>query len=185
MINAGEGFEINNVSFGYLNHRIVFYLLNFHVKSRHTYFVRAGTMSDEEDYKSDGPLSEQGIEYARKMTEALEKHREDERKTMIELGGPDLPLRPLTVWTSTRRRAVETAQFLFEQGYTVRQRTQLSALNPGVCEKMSERRIRQQYPEEVVKHEQDPYHHRYPRAEVRLYGFGNASVGWLTSTVLP
>ena len=42
----------------------------------------------------------------------------------------------------------------------------MSQLNPGVCEKMSERRIRLQYPEEVEKHEADPYHHRYPRAEV-------------------
>ena len=43
----------------------------------------------------------------------------------------------------------------------------MSQLNPGVCEKMSERRIRMEYPEEVAKHEADPYHHRYPRAEVR------------------
>ena len=41
----------------------------------------------------------------------------------------------------------------------------MSQLNPGVCEKMSEKKIRQEYPEEVAKHEQDPYHHRYPRAE--------------------
>jgi broad specificity phosphatase PhoE len=31
---------------------------------------------------------------------------------------------------------------------------------------MSEERIRQEYPDEVAKHEIDPYHHRYPRAEV-------------------
>lgn len=42
----------------------------------------------------------------------------------------------------------------------------MSQLNPGVCEKMSERRIRLEYPDEVAKHETDPYHHRYPRAEV-------------------
>ena len=42
----------------------------------------------------------------------------------------------------------------------------MSQLNPGVCEKMSERRIRAEYPDEVIKHEADPYHHRYPRAEV-------------------
>ena len=42
----------------------------------------------------------------------------------------------------------------------------MSQLNPGVCEKMSERRIRAELPDEVTKHEADPYHHRYPRAEV-------------------
>ena len=30
---------------------------------------------------------------------------------------------------------------------------------------MSEERIREEYPLEVEKHEADPYHHRYPRAE--------------------
>ena len=42
----------------------------------------------------------------------------------------------------------------------------MSQLNPGVCEKMSESKIRGLFPEEVAKHEADPYHHRYPRAEV-------------------
>ena len=100
------------------------------------------------------------------MTETLMNHRESERQKLIELGGPDQPSKPLIVWTSTRRRTVETAQFLFEKGYRVRQRSQMSQLKPGVCEKMSEARIRSEFPEEVSKHEADPYHHRYPRAEV-------------------
>lgn len=40
MINAGERLIVNNRSFGYLSNRIVFYLLNLHIKSRHTYFAR-------------------------------------------------------------------------------------------------------------------------------------------------
>lgn len=40
MINAGQRLMVNNRNFGYLHHRIVFYLLNLHIKSRHTYFVR-------------------------------------------------------------------------------------------------------------------------------------------------
>jgi broad specificity phosphatase PhoE len=68
-------------------------------------------------------------------------------------------------------RTIETSQYLYEHGYSVRQRSQMSQLNPGVCEKKSEKRIRLEYPEEVVKHEADPYHHRYPRAEVGLQAF--------------
>ncbi|KAL9641047.1 MAG: hypothetical protein Q9204_000360 [Flavoplaca sp. TL-2023a] len=165
MFNAGERLTINNCSFGYLSHRIVFYLLNLHIKSRHTYFARAGTTSDEDSYKTDAGLSDQGRLYAEKMGQALLQHREGERLASVERGGPDMPLKPLRVWTSTRRRTAETAEWLYEQGYSVRQRTQLSQLNPGVCEKMSERRIRAEMPEEVAKHEADPYHHRYPRAE--------------------
>lgn len=47
MINAGERLIVNNVSFGYLSNRIVFYLLNLHIKSRRTYFARVRNGSVE------------------------------------------------------------------------------------------------------------------------------------------
>ena len=166
MINAGERLVINNKSFGYLSHRIVFYLLNLHIKSRRTFFARAGTTLEEESFKADASLSAQGDDYARKMTEALIRHREDERQQAAAKGGVNLPQKPLIVWTSTRRRTVETAAYFASRSFKVRQRSQMSQLNPGVCEKKSERRIREEYPDEVEKHEKDPYHHRYPRAEV-------------------
>jgi len=174
MINAGRAFFYNNVSFNYLSHRIVFYLTNLHIKFRTTFFVRAGTATEEDSYKADAPLSDEGKAYAVKMTETLLRHREQERKAAIENGGPDVPLRPLTVWTSTRLRTIQTADPLKEMGYKIKQRSQMSQINPGVCEKMSERAIRALYPEEVEKHELDPYHHRYPRAEVRHFLLGSA-----------
>jgi len=168
LINAGERLELNNVSFGYISHRIIFYLMNLHTKSRHTFFARAGTSSQVDSYKADASLSEEGEDYAKKMSDTLLKHRLEERARSIENGGSDAPLKPLTVWTSTRKRTVETANYLEGLGYRVRQRSQLSQLNPGVCERMSERAIRREYPDEVEKHELDPYHHRYPRAEVSV-----------------
>jgi len=167
MINAGQRVIVNNCAFGYLSQRIVFYLLNLHIKSRQIYFCRAGTTRDEDSYKADASLSTEGEDYSHKMGDALVAHRESERQNLVKHGAPEsTALKPLTIWTSTRRRTVETSQYLASLGYRVRQRSQMSQLNPGVCEKMSERRIRQEYPEEVKKHEQDPYHHRYPRAEV-------------------
>jgi 6-phosphofructo-2-kinase/fructose-2,6-biphosphatase 4 len=167
MINAGQRIDYNNVSFGYISNRIVFYLMNLHIKSRQTFFARAGTSSKEDSYKADAPLSEEGEAYAKKMSDALLEHREAERAAAIANGGSDAPLKPLTVWTSTRKRTVETAEYLKSKGYRVRLRSQMSQLNPGVCEKLSEKAIRRLYPDEVAKHETDPYHHRYPRAEVR------------------
>ena len=105
------------------------------------------------------------------MTKTLIAHREKERQAIIDRGGPDLGTKSLLVWTSTRRRTIETSQFFLEEGYQVRQRSQMGQLNPGVCEKMSERSIREQMPEEVAKHEGDPYHHRYPRAEVSFISY--------------
>ena len=166
MINAGERIIVNNNSFSYISHRIVFYLLNLHIKSRHTYFARAGSTLEEESFKADASLSPQGHEYAKKMTDTMIKHREEERQAIIAKGGVDTPLKPLTIWSSTRRRTIETSTYFAARGYKVRQRSQMSQLNPGVCEKKSERKIREQYPDEVEKHDLDPYHHRFPRAEV-------------------
>jgi 6-phosphofructo-2-kinase/fructose-2,6-biphosphatase 4 len=166
MINAGAKFFYNNVSFNYLSHRIVFYLTNLHIKTRTTFFVRAGPTTDEdESYKSDASLSELGTAYAQKMTETLLKHREQQHAEKMKNSESQAPLRPLMVWTSTRHKTVQTAELLQEKGFKVRQRSQMSQINPGACEKMSQRMIRQIYPEEVEKHELDPYHHRYPRAE--------------------
>ncbi|MBE3041480.1 histidine phosphatase family protein [Candidatus Bathyarchaeota archaeon] len=167
MINAGQKISYNNVSFGYLSHRIVFYLTNLQIKTRATYFVRAGAATDEDSYKADAPLSEEGIEYAKLMSEKLISHREEKRQNLIEKEGRDVPVSPLTVWTSTRLRTIQTAAYLKDEGYKVRQRSQMSQINPGVCESLSEKTIRQRYADEVEKHEVDPYHHRYPRAEVR------------------
>ncbi|KAL9596207.1 MAG: hypothetical protein Q9219_005959 [cf. Caloplaca sp. 3 TL-2023] len=128
-------------------------------------YIKAGTTAGDDSYKTDAGLSDQGRFYAEKMGQALLRHRDGERQDSADHGGSEVPLKPLKVWTSTRRRTVETADWLYDQGYSVRQRTQLSALNPGVCERMSEKRIRAELPEEVAKHEADPYHHRYPRAE--------------------
>ncbi|KAI4144435.1 MAG: hypothetical protein L6R39_004185 [Caloplaca ligustica] len=95
MFNAGERITINNCSFGYLSHRIVFYLLNLHIKSRHTYFARAGTSSEEDSYKTDAGLSDQGRLYAEKMGQALLKHRDGERQAQVDRSGADIPLKPL------------------------------------------------------------------------------------------
>jgi 6-phosphofructo-2-kinase/fructose-2,6-biphosphatase 4 len=173
MINAGERVVVNNCAFGYLSQRIVFYLLNLHIKSRQTYFARAGTTRDEDSYKADANLSPAGHDYAQKMSEALLQYREEEKQKLVDQGAPDAALKPLTIWTSTRRRTVQTSEHLANLGYRVRQRSQMSQMHPGVCERMSEAKIRQELPNEVAKHEVDPYHHRYPRAEVqslRSYG---------------
>ncbi|KAI1754595.1 bifunctional 6-phosphofructo-2-kinase/fructose-2,6-bisphosphate 2-phosphatase [Xylaria castorea] len=165
MINAGQKFFYNNISFNYLSHRIVFYLTNTHIKSRATYFVRAGAAQGEESYKADAPLSEEGIRYSQLMAESLLKHREQEHAAVLAQGGAPHPMRQLAVWCSTRVRTLQTADAFKERGFKVRQRTQMSQINPGVCERLSERAIRRLYPEEIEKHELDPYHHRYPRAE--------------------
>ncbi|AOW04395.1 6-phosphofructo-2-kinase-domain-containing protein [Yarrowia lipolytica] len=71
----------------------------------------------------------------------------------------------LVVWTSVRARTVETAAPFSSRGIPFLERGQLTQLNPGVCENMTEEEIKEKYPEEWDKHQKDPYHHRFPRSE--------------------
>lgn len=183
MINAGERIIVNNCRFGYLPNRIVFYLMNLHIKSRRTYFARvglafrwifresptnssqqSGPSTQEGSYKADAGLSDAGMDYARRLADTIQKVRVEEHRAHVARGGSSEE-RPLVVWTSTRARTVETAEQLSAKGYKVRQRTQLSQLNPGSVEGLSEEEIKAKYPAELVKHKEDPYHHRYPRSE--------------------
>jgi len=165
IINAGQRCIINNCSFNYLAHRIVFFLLNLRIKSRQIYFVRAGTATQDEQTMSDAHLSEEGVEYSKRMSDSLLAFREKERQEAIASGAADASPRSLTVWTSTKRRSVETGFYLASKGYIVRQRPQMRQLDAGVCEQLTEEELRERYPEEVKKHEADPYFHRYSRAE--------------------
>lgn len=166
MINAGERIIVNNCRFGYLPYRIVFYLMNLHIKSRQTYFARAGVSSQNDSYKADAELCDEGISYAKRLGEALLENRTKEREDFIANGGSSEELKPLTIWSSTRRRTVATASYLQDKGFKVKQRPQMSQLNPGDTERMTEREIRRKFPSDWGSHQLDPYHHRFPRGEV-------------------
>ncbi|ORY07605.1 bifunctional 6-phosphofructo-2-kinase/fructose-2,6-bisphosphate 2-phosphatase [Basidiobolus meristosporus CBS 931.73] len=155
LINAGDQFILNNIH-GYLPTRIVFYLMNLHINQRAIYFAMNGEASIE-SYKADPSLSTRGLRYAENLKNVILTHRR--RKA---LSGEEI--RPLTVWTSNRHRAVETAQS-FPKEVEVRQMSDLLELNPGEIDEMTEDEIKKKYPEEYVKHRQDPYNHRYPRGE--------------------
>lgn len=58
---------------------------------------------------------------------------------------------PIQVWTSARRRSSHTARRFAERGYRVIERSQLSELNPGVVDGMSEEEIRGRFPDEWEK----------------------------------
>ena len=168
MINAGKRYEVNNCRFGYLPNRIVFYLMNLHIKSRKTYFARSGISHEDTSYKADSVLSEEGVQFSQRLADALLAHREQEHQQFIEQGGSESEIRSLTVWTSTRRRTAQTTKPLRAMGFAIQEKTQLSQLNPGDSEKLSEGDLRKAFPDHWEEHQEDPYHHRYPRGEVTL-----------------
>ncbi|PPQ89242.1 hypothetical protein CVT25_001321 [Psilocybe cyanescens] len=104
IINVGEKIILNDIQ-GYLQSRIVFFLMNIHNKFRTIYFARSGQSLIEHSYKADSDLSPAGWEYAERLKDfVLER-----RAKSLEQRGINPQDRKLVIWTSTRRRAHHTA----------------------------------------------------------------------------
>ncbi|KAK0526766.1 hypothetical protein OC842_005084 [Tilletia horrida] len=74
IINVGQQIIVNNIQ-GYLQSRIVFFLMNIHNKQRTIYFARAGEALIEHLYKADADLSSLGWAYADRLAEFMEELR--------------------------------------------------------------------------------------------------------------
>lgn len=72
----------------------------------------------------------------------------------------------MVVWTSVRKRTIETTKYLKSANVNVRHRIQLSQKNPGIVGGMTEEEIKAQFPSEYEQFLKDPYHHRFSRAEL-------------------
>lgn len=70
------------------------------------------------------------------------------------------------MWTSTQKKALETAIPFINAGVPVRQQSVLNQLNPGESDGFTPEQIKLKFPEEIAKVKENPYRHRYPRAEV-------------------
>lgn len=158
-MNAGEQFIVNNV-IGYLQSRIVYYLMNLHIQRRTIYFARSGPSLNDNSYKADANLSVEGEKYAEKLTEFMLAYHE--QKNTSRTADEE---RPLTVWTSTQKKSLETAIPFINAGIPVRQQSVLNQLNPGESDGLSPAELKEKFPEEIAKVKENPYRHRYPRAE--------------------
>ncbi|ORY94169.1 6-phosphofructo-2-kinase-domain-containing protein [Syncephalastrum racemosum] len=161
LLNVGEKITVNRVA-GYLQSRIVYYLMNLHVRPRKIYFARTGKALNDLSYKGDAELSEEGHQYAQQLKSFLLAYRLQQTTAS---GTPEEQERPLTVWTSTRKKARQTAEPFASEGIPVRQHSVLTQLNPGEADGLTRTELKEKFPEEVVRARQDPYRHRYPRAE--------------------
>ncbi|GAB5586301.1 hypothetical protein Unana1_01201 [Umbelopsis nana] len=160
LMNVGEQIIVNNVH-GYLQSRLVFYLMNLHIEPRTIYFARPGPSLNDQRYKEDPDLAPEGHEYAEVLKEFLLSYRARQRS----IHSKEDDRRPLNVWTSARKRSKQTALHFAENGIIVRQHTTLTQRNPGECDGMTVKEINEKFPEELIKAQKNKYSHRYPRAE--------------------
>ena len=74
----------------------------------------------------------------------------------------NLPGKNLTVWTSTLKRTIQTAEKL---PYPKLAWKALEELDSGVCDGLTYEEIAQLYPEDYAAMDEDKYHYRYQGGE--------------------
>lgn len=188
-INFGERIELNNSNYGYLINKVVFFLMNLRIKLGLVFFARC--YKNELDFTNDPPLDEAGIRHAKDLTDTLSRYLSSQGKNYFHQDNQSIAgQRPknkrqlsidekhptagvdgmyedsFVVWTSVKRRTVQTTQFFADQNIKIRHRIQLSQKNPGVVGQMSDEEIKEKFPTEYEQFLKDPYHHRFSRSEL-------------------
>ncbi|KAK9452730.1 6-phosphofructo-2-kinase-domain-containing protein [Dipodascopsis uninucleata] len=148
LINVGSQVIINRIQ-SYLESRIVYYLMNLHIKPRCIWLSRHGEsiFNLEGKIGGDSDLSSRGREYARQLP----------RLTRMSVGD-----RPLTVWTSTLKRTQQTAKYLPYRQLTWKA---LDELDAGQCDSLTYEDIESRYPEDFAARDENKYEYRYPGGE--------------------
>ncbi|KAG9234544.1 fructose-2,6-bisphosphatase-like protein [Amylocarpus encephaloides] len=151
IMDVGKQVIINQIQ-DYLQSRVVYYLMNLHIKPRSIWLSRHG----ESEYNlggqigGDADLSPRGQEYAALLPALVRKSVGDDR--------------PLTVWTSTLKRTIQTARHL-PKNYNQLQWKALDELDSGLCDGMTYAEIKEQYPEDFAARDDDKYNYRYRGGE--------------------
>jgi len=133
---------------GYLLTQVVHFLLHLHLQQRSVWLTRHG----ESEFNvlgrigGDASLTESGRAYARMLADVVQRR-----------AGPRA-----VVWTSTLRRATETAGIV---GLPYRPLRQLDEIDAGVCDGMTYAEIAALMPDEHAARRADKFRYRYPRGE--------------------
>ncbi|KAK9719508.1 Fructose-2,6-bisphosphatase [Basidiobolus ranarum] len=148
LVDVGSQVIINRIQ-GYLQSRIVYFLMNLHISPRSIFFSRHGESMFNVEGKigGDSILSPRGMQYREALPGLIEKHLAGEK---------------LTVWTSTMRRTILTAELL---SYPKLQWKALDELDAGVCDGMTYEEIEVEYPEDFANRDDDKFNYRYRGGE--------------------
>ncbi|KAJ2899780.1 hypothetical protein MKZ38_002793 [Zalerion maritima] len=151
LMDVGKQVIINRIK-DYLQSRVVYYLMNLHIRPRSVWLSRHGESTYNLDGRigGDSLLSPRGEMYAKKLPELVAKSVGDGR--------------PLTVWTSTLRRTIATARHL-PATYNQLQWKALDELDSGVCDGYTYQGIKDKYPEDFAARDEDKYNYRYRGGE--------------------
>lgn len=149
LLNLSSQILINRID-SYLQSRIVFYVMNLHVKPRYIWLSRHGESQYNLEGKigGDADLSQRGWKYARKLKHMVDQYIPDQQN--------------LQVWTSTLKRTQQTASFLQFPKKTWKA---LDELDGGSCDGLTYDEIAQRFPEDFKARDDNKFGYRYPGGE--------------------
>ncbi len=171
LINVGHQVIINLIQ-DYLSSRLVYYLINLHIKPRHIWLSRVSNSSGSEVFQEtnahqhgeseynlqgkiggDANISPRGELYAQALPGIVRRSGLPEDTKLV-------------IWTSTLKRTIQTARYLqAETKWDQLEWKALDELDSGVCDGMTYGEIEEKYPEDFAARDQDKYNYRYRGGE--------------------
>ncbi|APR83102.1 Fructose-2,6-bisphosphatase [Minicystis rosea] len=149
IIDVGQKVVLNKMN-GYLLGRLVPLVINLHVAPRPIWLTRHGESAFNVlgIIGGDADLSPAGEEYATELARFVKSRQAADAA--------------VTVWTSTLRRTIQTAQPFTDKPASFRA---LDEIDAGVCDGMTYEQIREQMPDVYAARKADKFRYRYPRGE--------------------
>ncbi|KAF9080581.1 Fructose-2,6-bisphosphatase, partial [Mortierella sp. AD031] len=149
LIDAGSQVIVNRIQ-GYVQSRVVYYLMNLRIAPRNIYFSRHGEslFNVMGLLGGDSELSARGKQYARALPELLTTHIPNADQ--------------LTIWTSTKKRTIATAKHLPNKKLAWKA---LDELEAGKADALTYEQVEEQFPEDFARRDDDKYNYRYQEGE--------------------
>ncbi|KAF9898620.1 Fructose-2,6-bisphosphatase [Lobosporangium transversale] len=149
LVDAGSHIIINRIR-GYLQSRIVYYLMNLRVAPKTIYFSRHGEslFNVMGLLGGDSDLSARGKQYARALPSLVATHIPNADR--------------LTVWTSTKKRTIATAAHLPHKKVAWKA---LDELEAGKADGLTYEQVEERFPEDFANRDNDKYNYRYQDGE--------------------
>lgn len=147
LINVGKTCEISKID-NFMQSRIIFYLVNLHIKPRSIFLSRHGEseLNVLGRIGGDADLSPRGKQFSEMLPSIIKENSKGKLK----------------VWTSTLKRTIQTAQHL---EYKKESLKALDEIDAGVCDGLTYEEIAKQYPEDFAARDLDKYNYRYRGGE--------------------